>query len=74
MNSSEGLSFTSNAEYNDFVKVLVNDKEVESKYYTVKEGSTIVTLQPSFLGTLKEGTYNWQLYLRQAVQKHSLQL
>ena len=57
MNSSEGLSFTSNAEYNDFVKVLVNDKEVESKYYTVKEGSTIVTLQPSFLGTLKEGTY-----------------
>lgn len=55
--SKDGLSFISNAEYNDFVKVLVNGKEVESKYYTVKEGSTIVTLQPSFLGTLKEGTY-----------------
>lgn len=55
--SNDGLTFTSNAEYEDFLKVLVDDKEVDSKYYTVKEGSTIVTLKPEYLRTLSVGKH-----------------
>lgn len=56
-NSSDGLTFTSDAEYDDFLKVLVDDKEVDNKYYTVKEGSTIVTLSNDFLKTLSVGKH-----------------
>ena len=56
-NSSDSLSFTSDAEYQDFIKVLVDDKEVDNKYYTVKEGSTIVTLSNDFLKTLSVGKH-----------------
>ena len=56
-NSSNGLTFTSDAEYKDFLKVLVDDKEVDNKYYTVKEGSTIVTLSNDFLKTLSVGKH-----------------
>ena len=56
-NYKDGLTFTSNAEYKDFVKVLVDDKEVDAKYYTVKEGSTIVNLTSNYLKTLKEGKH-----------------
>lgn len=56
-NSSDGLTFVSDAEYQDFIKVLVDDKEVDAKYYTVKEGSTIVTLSNDFLKTLSVGKH-----------------
>lgn len=56
-NSSDGLTFTSDAEFKDFLKVLVDDKEVDNKYYTVKEGSTIVTLSNDFLKTLSVGKH-----------------
>ena len=56
-NSSDGLTFTSDAEYSDFLKVLVDNKEVDSRYYTVKEGSTIVTLSNDFLKTLSVGKH-----------------
>ena len=36
---------------------MVDDKEVDNKYYTVKEGSTIVTLSKDYLSALKEGTH-----------------
>lgn len=52
-----GLSFTSNAEFDDFLKVQVDGKDLDASNYTVKEGSTIVTLKAEYLGTLSAGTH-----------------
>ncbi|WP_419049047.1 immunoglobulin domain-containing protein [Enorma massiliensis] len=50
--SEDVLSFTSNAAFADFLKVQVDGKDVDSSNYTIEEGSTIVTLKPSYLETL----------------------
>ena len=55
--SEGGLSFTSNAAFADFQKVQVDGKDVDSSNYTVKEGSTIVTLNVSYLETLSAGKH-----------------
>ena len=55
--SEGGLSFTSNAAFADFQKVQVDGKDVDSSNYTVKEGSTIVTLKASYLETLPAGKH-----------------
>lgn len=55
--SEDALSFTSNAAFADFLKVQVDGKDVDSSNYTVKEGSTIVTLKPSYLETLSAGKH-----------------
>ena len=52
-----GLSFTSNAAFGDFQKVQVDGKDLDASNYTVKEGSTIVTLKAEYLGTLSAGTH-----------------
>ena len=56
--SGKTLSFTADGEYKDFNKLLVDGKTVNTKYYTVKEGSTIVTLKETFLQHLENGTYS----------------
>ena len=38
------LSFTSNAAFSDFIRVELDGKTLDEKNYTVKEGSTVVTL------------------------------
>ena len=55
--SKDGLTFTSNAEFSDFIKVQVDGKDVAASNYTVKKGSTIVTLNPTFLGSLSAGKH-----------------
>ncbi len=50
--SKDGLSFTSNAEFADFIKVQVDGKDLAASNYTMKEGSTIVTLNADYLNTL----------------------
>ena len=50
-------SFTSNAAFADFLKVQVDGKDVDASNYTVKEGSTIVTLNASYLETLSAGKH-----------------
>ena len=55
--SEDVLPFTSNAAFADFLKVQIDGKDVDSSNYTVKEGSTIVTLQPSYLDTLSVGKH-----------------
>lgn len=55
--SEDGLSFTSNAAFADFLKVQVDGKDVDASNYTVKEGSTIVTLKASYLETLSVGEH-----------------
>ncbi len=51
------LSFTSDALYEDFKEVKLNDETLDKKYYTVASGSTVVTLKADYVATLKEGTY-----------------
>lgn len=53
--TKEGLSFTSNAAFADFLKVMVDGNDLDAYDYTVKEGSTIVTLNADYLETLSEG-------------------
>ena len=55
--SKEGLSFTSSAEFADFIKVQVDGKDINASSYTVKEGSTIVTLNADYLETLSVGSH-----------------
>ena len=54
---TDGLSFTSNAAFADFIKVQVDGKDLDASSYTVKEGSTIVTLNAAYLNTLSVGKH-----------------
>ena len=54
--SGKDLSFTADGAFKDFVSVQVDGKTVNSKYYTVKEG-TIVTLDSKLLQTLDLGKH-----------------
>lgn len=55
--SKDGLSFTSNAAFADFLKVQVDGKDLDAANYDVKEGSTIVTLNAEYLETLSVGKH-----------------
>lgn len=55
--TKDGLTFTSNAAYKHFQKVQVDGKDLDASNYTVKEGSTIVTLNASYLETLSAGKH-----------------
>lgn len=55
--AKDGLSFTSNAAYKYFQKVQVDGKDLDVSNYTVKEGSTIVTLKAEYLETLSVGKH-----------------
>lgn len=56
--TQDGLSFTSNAAFDDFIKVQVDGKDLDASNYTTKEGSTIVTLKASYLETLSVGKHS----------------
>ena len=51
------LSFTSDAAYEDFIRVEVDGKTIDEKNYTVKAGSTIVTLKEDYVAGLSEGRH-----------------
>ena len=53
----KALSFTSNAAYSDFIRVELDGKTLDEKNYTVKEGSTIVTLNADYVATLPAGEH-----------------
>ena len=55
--SADGLKFKSNAEYANFLKVLVDNAEITAENYEVKEGSTVVTLKAAYLETLSVGKH-----------------
>ena len=55
--SSNGLSFTSDAPVSEFMYVYLNGFKLNEIYYTVTEGSTIVTLTQSCLEQLGVGTH-----------------
>ena len=51
------LSFRSDADFSDFIRVEIDGKTLDAKNYTVKEGSTIVTLNSDYVSTLSVGTH-----------------
>lgn len=55
--SEETLRFRSSAAFEDFLKVLIDGKEVDQGNYLVYEGSTIVELKPDYLELLLEGEH-----------------
>lgn len=55
-NSGKTLSFTIKGDSDDFTGVSVNGKKVDSKYYTIKNDTT-VTLKESYLNKLTVGKY-----------------
>jgi hypothetical protein len=59
--TSEGLTFKSDADIRDFKGVLVDDLEVPTQHYTVTEGSTIVKVSPEFLSTLNDGPHKFSV-------------
>lgn len=55
--SGKNARFCSNAEFDEFVKVLVDGKELDKSNYTVSEGSTVVELKAAYLETLSAGEH-----------------
>ena len=55
--TNSGLTFKSNANFADFVRVEIDGAEVATANYTKSEGSTVVTLKASYLKTLSVGNH-----------------
>ena len=51
------LIFKSNAAFSDFIRVDLDGKNLDEKNYTVKEGSTVVTLKADYVATLSAGEH-----------------
>lgn len=51
------LIFKSNAAFSDFIRVELDGKNLDAKNYTVKEGSTVVTLKADYVATLSAGEH-----------------
>ena len=51
------LTFRSNAAFGDFIRVTLDGKTLDEKNYTVKEGSTVVTLKADYVATLSVGEH-----------------
>ena len=59
--SDGNISVRGSGELSKFVGVKVDGKSVDEKYYTVKEGSTIVTLTSAYLNTLTAGKHTLEM-------------
>ena len=53
----KALSFRSNAAFGDFIRAQLDGKTLDEKNYTVKEGSTVVTLTADYVATLSAGEH-----------------
>ena len=60
-NSDGSLSIRGSGAFSKFVGVKVDGTLVDAKNYTVKEGSTIVTLKADYLNTLSVGTHTFEI-------------
>lgn len=51
------LTFRSDADYKNFIKVEINKETLDEKYYTKWEGSTYVKLSADYVSSLASGNY-----------------
>ena len=56
-NSKKELAFTADGPFKNFDKLLVDGKVVNTKYYTIMEGSTVIALKETFLQHLELGKH-----------------
>ena len=57
-NSDGTLTFRANGDFSKFTGVKVDGTLIDAKNYTVKSGSTIITLKADYLKTLSVGAHN----------------
>ena len=57
-NTNTGMEFVIDADYDKFQELKIDGKIVDKAYYTVRKGSTIITLKPEYLKSLAIGTHN----------------
>lgn len=57
----ESLRIRGNGEYSKFQNVKVDGNIIDSKNYTVSEGSTIIELHADYLKTLSEGSHTFEI-------------
>ena len=60
-NSDGSLSIRGSGAFSDFVGVKVDGTLIDAENYTVKEGSTIVTLKADYLNTLTVGSHTLEI-------------
>ena len=60
-NSDGSLSIRGSGAFSKFVGLKVDGTLVDARNYTVKEGSTIVTLKADYLNTLSVGTHTFEI-------------
>lgn len=60
-NTDGSLSIRGSGAFSKFVGVKVDGTLVDGKNYTVKEGSTIITLKTDYLNTLSVGTHTFKI-------------
>lgn len=58
VNSNTDITVKVNGDFTKFTGVKVNGTVIDASNYTAKSGSTVITLKPEYLNTLKAGTYN----------------
>ena len=56
--SETGLTFRANGALDKFTGIQVDGKTLDSDAYTASSGSTVVTLEPTYLETLTEGKHH----------------
>ncbi|NEW62378.1 family 20 glycosylhydrolase [Granulicatella sp. zg-ZJ] len=64
ISAGQTLRMASNADFNKFVSVMVDGKMVDKSMYTVKSGSTIVTLSNMYTATLTTGKHQLSIVSR----------
>lgn len=69
------LTFKCDGELELLDKVYINGKELSKEYYTLKKGSTIITIKKEYLNTLNNGDYTLELkYSNGRVAKTSFEV
>lgn len=61
LNSTGSLSVRGSGAYSKFENIKVDGTIVDKKFYSVKEGSTIVTLKDAYLNSLSVGSHTLEL-------------
>lgn len=59
--NAEGLSIRGAGSYANFKNIKVDGKIVDKSNYTVREGSTIITLKPDYLETISDGNHSFEM-------------
>lgn len=59
LGNTSNVTYRIDAPYNEFLGVYINNELLDTSYYYVSEGSTIITFTESYLETLAIGTYEY---------------